>query len=337
MTTEVTDIEIGTSSATEEVHFSGGLRGFPTDHGWALFPISDNPDSNALVFQSPQSHHRFATQECGLHLIGTSIRYELGNNSPPMNVWEPRRRDPSSGLNAADSWGAIAHQASSEGDNEYANFASYVSVCLKVSGLRLRDISNKYHDQLKWALGDKNKAGTWFSNHALLDLYADFHSLVSEMSSARDHLAKIAAIHVGAHDRIDSLARLEDWIARPKNSANVNQPFIRLLTSVLGAKDGHDWLRRLGEVRNEMLHRIPMGANKSVSGLTLQEINTSQGIIKSIRLAEPLSKTPLSRQGPDPLTELSQISSNLEHLCRAACRLAKYPIVLPQFKRKTPT
>ena len=337
MAVEVTDLEIGKPFATEEVHFSGGLRGFPTNRGWALFPVSEDADSDTLVFRDPQSHLQFATLECGLQFIGTCVHYRMDDNSPPMDVWEPSKKDLSNGLSAADSWSAVAHQAASKGDNEYANCGSYVSVCLKVAGLRLRDVSNKYHDQLKWALSSHRKSGTWFSNAALLDLYADCHSLVSELSSARDHLARIAAIHAGAPDRIDSLSRLEDWVHKPSNRAHVTEPLIHLFLSASGTKESPNWLRRLGDVRNEMIHNLPMGANKRVSGLVLQEFSTSHGTIKTIRLAEPLSKTPLVNQGPDPLIELSQLSTNLERLCRAAWKMARYPALPPQFINKSAT
>lgn len=337
MEVEVTDVTFGKSSSTEEAHFSGGLRGLPMTQGWILYPVSGDPDSDALLFKDPQSHFNFATQECGLHFIGACIHYQIDDKSPPMDVWEPGRRDASNGLNAADSWGAIAHQAELKGDQEYADCASYISVCLKVAGLRLRDASNKYHAQLKWALGDNTKRGIWFSNAALLELYADFHSLVSELSSTRDHLAKLAGIHVAAPERIDSLVRLEDWLEKPVNREHTGQPLIQLLLEASGTKESPSWLRRVGEIRNEMLHRVPMGANKSVSGLTLQDIHTSQGTVTSIRLAEPFHTRPLISQGPDPLIELSQLSNNLEHLCRLAWKLGKYPALLPNFTSKAAT
>lgn len=337
MAIEVTDLKIGKSYATEEVYFSGGLRGSRTTRGWALYPVSEDPNSDALVFQNPQAHLRFATQECGLRFIGTCVRYQMDADSPPMDVWEPGKRDPSNDLNAADSWSAIGHQAEMAGESGYANCAKYLSVSLQLAGLRLRDVSREYHDQLRWALRAREKPGTWFSNAALLDLYADCHSLVSELSSARDHLAKVAAIHVGAPDKIDSLARLEDWIRRASNRSHINQPMVALILSAAGTKENPSWLRRLGEIRNQMLHTLPMGANERVSALALQEIATSMGIIKVIRLAEPLSQTPFNKQDPDPLIELSQISTSMEYLCRAGWKLAKYPASLPNFIEKPAT
>lgn len=328
---EVTVLETGTSYFHEEVYFSGGLRGAPTNLGWALYPISSDPNSNVLEFQSPQAHLHFATQECGLHFIGTCIRYAKNSDAPPMDVWEYGKRDSSNNLNAADSWSAVGYQAQMAGDHEYATCAKALSVSLKIAGLRLRDISRKYHDQLRWALRDGKKVGTWFSNAALLELYADCHSLASELSSARDHLARLAAIHVGTPDKIDSLARLVDWISKDINHSHANQSMVVLILSGYGTKENPGWLRRLGTIRNEMLHTLPMGANVRVSGLTLQEVITSLGVVTMIRLAEPLNRTRLADQGPDPLIELAQLSVNMEQLCRAGWKLAKYPASLPQF------
>ena len=325
MDVEISDLKIGKSYATEEVHFSGGLKGAPTNQGWALFPVSDNQESDVIVFKEPKAHLEFATQECGVRYLGTCIKYMSGNNSPSMEIWEFGARDPKNGLGAADSWATIGHQAEKAGDTRYAEVASYVSATLRAAELRLRDVSNGYQDQLNWALADKQPPGRWYSNAALHDLYADFHSLISELSSARDHVATVAAMHAGAPDRIESLARLEDWIGKPANQTHAADPMIHILLDCLGSKDMPGWLRKMGDIRNEMLHRVPMSANKSVAGLVLEQIHTSLGAVSKIRLAEPLSKTPLSQQEQDPLIDLSQFSTNIEFLCRAIWKHAKYP------------
>ena len=332
-----TRVSVGVSHVTESVHFTGGLRGIPTNRGWALFPVPGTDELSALVFQSPRAHYEFAFRECQQQYIGTCLEYKESGNSPPMDVWESGAHDKANNLSAADSWNAVAYQASEAGDDEYADCATYISVCLRVAGLRLRDVSNKYHDQLKWALAGGRNIGTWFSNVALLDLYADFHSLASELSSARDHLARIAAIHAGAPDSVDSLARLEGWIKKSGNRHCSSEPIVASLQSASGEKGRPNWLRRLGSIRNEMLHRVPMGADKSVSALTLEVGNTSCGEVVTIRLGEP--QVPLDNQSPDPLFEFSQLASSLEQLCRTACKSAKYPAVLPEVKgiKRTPT
>ncbi len=130
MIKEVIDLQTATSYSTEEVYFSGGLRGAPTNLGWALYPISGDPNSDALVFQTPQAHLHFATQECGLQFIGTCVRYKMDPDAPTMDVWESTKKDPSNNLNAADSWGAVGHQAEMAGDRQYATYAKSLSVSL---------------------------------------------------------------------------------------------------------------------------------------------------------------------------------------------------------------
>jgi hypothetical protein len=167
---------------------------------------------------------------------------------------------------------------------------------------------------------------------ALMDLNADCHALASELASARDHLSRLAAIHAGAPSDVDSLAHLRKWVNKPANSAHATEPLVQLLLSASGTNVS--WLRRLGDIRNEMLHRIPMGANERASGLVLHEHVTTYGSIQTIRLGPLLSANLSNNLAPDPLVELSQLSTDLEHLCRDACQLAKYPAVLPQFTIK---
>lgn len=337
MPTEVTDLKVSRSYATEEVHFSGGLRGQLTNRGWALFPVSGDPEADALVFRTVEAHRSFVTNQCGLELVGVCVHYHMAGNSPPMDVWEPGSRDPKNGLNAADSWIAISHRALEEGDKEYADRATSIGICAKVAGLRLRDLSNEYHRQLAWALSEGKSIGTWFSNAAMFELYADCHSLVAELCAARDHLARIAAIHAEAPSKIDSLARLSEWVGKERNQSCANQPLIAQLLTANGTEGQPGWLSRLTALRNEMLHSLPMGADKRVSGLALEQMSTSQGTITTIRLAEPTHEKPLEAQGADPLVELSQLSKRFESLLRSAWPHARYPATLQEFVSRAAT
>lgn len=332
MAIEIEEIRIGKAHAEIETHFSGGLRGLQVVGGFALLPLAGEA---ALLFRAPQDLLRFATEECGVRYIGTCVKYMTGENAPIMHVWEHGQRDQKNGLDAAASWAAIAQSAELAGDSEYANCARYISVCLHVSWLRLRDISDRYFQQLKWALAENSKSEVWFSNIALLELSGDFHSLASELSSARDHLSRIAAIHAGASDSVDSLTRLDGWVRKKAGRPIVNQPMIDALLSAAGTDDFPGWLRRLGHIRNEMLHSVPMGANRSVSALALQDVKTSLGDIQIIRLGEPSSESVFANKRQDPLMEFSDLSLRLEDLCRVARRLAKYPAELMVLKGKS--
>lgn len=322
-------LEISKVLVQQDFHFTGGLKGFLTDKGWALVPVPAEKDTDALVFKTQNDHYNFATNICSAKFIGTCVHYNDDASTPPMDIWESGIRDKKYNLNIADCWSAISHQASAVKDHDYSDCSKHVSVCLRVAGLRLRDISNKYHAQLKWALANNTDSGTWFSNMAMLDLYADFHSFASELSSVRDHLARIAAIHIGAPDGIDSLARLIYWLDKKENNAKKMKPIPSLLLSASGTKSNPNWLLRLGTIRNEMLHRTPMAANESVAALTLKDISTVNGVVKTIRLGQPPKTIGHDDQAEDPLDELSTIYGNLEFLCREIQKYTRYQPVIP--------
>ncbi|UWX04209.1 hypothetical protein H1235_02450 [Pseudoxanthomonas sp. NC8] len=330
MDVDVPGLELGTAQAKEEIHFSGGLRGARTDQGWVLFPVSDDPEADAVVFKSSDAHFAFATKECGARYLGACITYRSGPNSPPMDAWEFGARDPANGLGAADSWSAICRQAHRAGDMRYAEKASFVAANLRGAGLKLRDVSNGYHEQLRWALADKTPPGRWFSNAALQSVYANFHALASELFSARDHLAAVVGMHVGAPERINGLSRLEDWISAETRQNSAQEPMVRLILDALGSETAPGWLRRLGDVRNEMLHRVPMSANRSVASLVLEARLTTMGDVTTIRMGKPPGDSTSSfGHMQDPLIEFGWLSGSLELLCRSMWKFAKYSPELP--------
>jgi hypothetical protein len=328
MDAEIEDLKVGKSYSTEEVHFSGGLRGLYLEQGWGLFPVRSGGNLEAIVV--PRAHDLSKlVKEAQCHYVGACIKHRSQGGHVPFDVWEPGDRD-TNGLRAADSWSAVAFRARESKKTEYAECASYVSVCLRSAGVRLRDVSTGYHDQLRWALLERQKVGVRFSNAAMLDLYVDFHSLVSELCSARDHLARLAAIHSGADQTIDSLARLEAWLSKPANASKKSEPLVLLLLGALGTKDSPGWLRLLGETRNEMLHRIPMGRNPLAAMFRLDEVQTTAGPVRTIRLV-PNSIRLEGELPRDPLETLSELSANLESLARLAWRVAKFPATIPEF------
>lgn len=247
-----------------------------------------------------------------------------GNGATPTEFWRPSFAPPAGRLYGADSWGAISHQAHLRGDTEYEEAARYLSVSIQAAGIRLRDVAKAHHDQLRWALQDDRQPGTSFSNVALFDLYLDFHSLATELCAARDHLARVAAMTVGAKESVDSMARLDDWLSKSINSDSAKDPLTALLLVAWGSKENPSWLRKLGDMRNQMVHKQPMAANPEAAMLRLMEVNTTAGPISTIRLA-PSRASGLDINGsPDPFVTLLELYNQLERLTRAASDVARY-------------
>ncbi|MCC4618351.1 hypothetical protein LL972_20545 [Xanthomonas campestris pv. asclepiadis] len=331
MSAQITEFKIGKAYTTQEVHFTGGLRAFDTQEGWSVFPLPVLNKCASIIFKSPAANLKFVTQ-CGARMVGMCAKYR---NSPDaeriqMEVFEFCARDIKSRLSAAETWEAVSFQAGQAGDEEYSNLAEFICRHLKAAGTSLKNISDSYHDQLQWAIEDGAKVGKWFSNAQLNNIYPNFHSLAAELCSARDHLARVAAIHVGAKSNVNDMMRLESWLNSSTNAGARENPLVALLLAEMGTKDNPGWLRLLGLVRNKMLHSMPMAGDPDYSSITLDEVSTVHGPVRTIRIGRPPSSSSSENFKGDPLIEFSELCLKLENLFRAAWRLAKYPAELPR-------
>jgi hypothetical protein len=211
------------------------------------------------------------------------------------------------------------------GDQRFSNLARYVSVSVHAAGVRLRDLANAHHEQLRWALIEGKKPGLRFSNTAMADLHLAFHSLAGELYSARDHLAHIAAIGCAAPEKVDGMGRLEEWLAKPVNATAARNPLVALLFANMGTKNTPGWLRILGELRNTIMHRQPMGANLAAGGLCVAESMARTGPVRAIRLV-PMNA---AIQGTDPFVELVELYKQFETLAIEATTRVPYRVDLP--------
>lgn len=321
---EVTNVKHGTTFYSEISYFTGGLIGMALQGGsYGLMPIARGVELIAILDLSWQRLNEI-TDQCGSRFVGSNQVLET-NVGPRNEIWKPSSALPADRLHGAESWSAISLQARIKGDREYEDAARYVSVSIQAAGIRLRDVAKGHHDQLRWALEEGMRPGSGFTNIALFDLYLDFHSLATELCAARDHLARVAAITVGAKDSIDSMARLEDWLRKPVNADLAKDPLTALLLIAWGSKESPSWLQTLGDIRNQMVHKQPMAANPEAAVLRLVEVNTTVGPISTIRLA-PLGTTDLNLVGaPDPFVTLLNLYNHMEQLVKSASGLARYP------------
>lgn len=271
-----------TSSMVEtidDVHLTGGLRASLTDGGWSLHPVRDG---NTLGFLRPMQLGQLMefVQAFGGRVFGGDA---ISNYKSvlPTRIWTPLPKPPKGRLQPADEWGVIAHAAARAGDNKASKLATHISFSLRAAGIRLRDASDQYYKQLVAALENGTKIGTQFANVPLADLYLAFHSLLSEMGSARDYLAAELARRVGAPTKVDSLARLAGWA-----SADIAaRPDIAAMLEAFRKSSADPWLYHLTDYRNLFLHREPIGSNKFAQLLRLGEREADGLRIPVIELA----------------------------------------------------
>ncbi len=324
MEIEASDIKMGTATQTETCYFTGGLCAHPLNDGNLLLaPVGVN-NKVLIGYRLSWTAVLDAIKAASCVMAGVNQRHDTG--SPTRSeVWRPDIPASRLKLHAGASWAALSHVARVSGDHQFADLARYVSVSIQAAGVRLKDLADAHHEQLRWALIEGKEPGVRFSNTAITNLHLAFHSLAGELYSARDHLAHIAAVGCNAPKNVDGMGRLEEWLANSVNAGAANNPLVTLLFANMGTKAVPAWLRILGEVRNTVMHRQPMDANPAAGALSVLESITRAGAVRTIRLVPMDAATP----GPDPFVELVGLYKQFETLAIEATTLVPYKVDLP--------
>lgn len=327
MSNAVEFLEIGSVRTTNVLYFTGGLRAVETvDRGLALLPLRGEGEVVALCDFTWPALQALA-QECGSRFVG--YNQEFDGKGVSEAFWNPGIGRLSKGLFAADLWGGISSNSGASGDADYARAARSISTSLTGAGHRMRDLSVHHHQQLCWAVADREPESS-FSNLPLSDIYRDFQALATDLCSARDYLAKVASFHLGLNESADSMARLEGAVGTKVDE--LLDPIARHLFANWGTKTDPKWLRELGDMRNKLVHRLPMAVDPHTRLLRLHSHSTSRGLVETIRLSASRHEHGNPAERADPFVLFSEMYDRVERLCSVTAGFAKHPGDLPTFQ-----
>jgi len=316
-----------TTRSAAELHVSGGIRAVGAgDKRWSWLPALAEGRTVQLDPLPINQIHALAT-DVGETLFGGDQISGL-ESSLAARVWTPLDGPQAGGLQPADLWNAVASNAERAADQKFAALARHIAFSLHAAGIRLRDASDHYHDQLIAALGDKRQSGERFSNIPMRDLHLAFHSVLSELASARDYLAAAFAHKLGAPDKVDALNRMADWLRAPSRSAMRSEPVISDMLEAYNAKGSDPWLYELTEYRNRFLHRQPMGASGVAPWLRYEEYERNGLTFPRIEL--PIADD-ADEAGPDALKQFVALYRRMTSLSAKALRHAPYDSELQHF------
>jgi hypothetical protein len=315
------DAKYGRVQTVDTLHFTGGLRGVRAEGGWRLGPFLRD-DRLAELGPVREVDIKATAVELKVHIFGADEAVQL---EPHLisRIWRPLVGLEARGKLPADTWANIAHRASEAGDEVYAQLARYLSVCLRASDIRLRDISDGYGTQLLAALAKRTEVGKRFANLPLADIHLAIHSFVAEMGAARDYLAAIVGRQLGAPASKDSLARLVDWLEADARKEQAATPVALALTKSWPEDAKDPWLRQLTAYRNLFLHRGPMGAQGMGSAPSLVAADSSFGEVRSLLL--PIPRRDEAEDTIDALTEFVRLHRQMLHLAADLADHSPFP------------
>lgn len=325
---DVTGVRYGTVEIRDAIHFTGGIRALRARGGWRLGPTVEQ---GTLSWSSrPLQPVQLAPVADHLGLV--MIAGEETSNPDsllPAWTWTPFDR-PGVPLRTADTWSMIGTAARMAGDTPYANLALSIASTVRAAGLQVRRASCEYHSQLVAAVHDRIRPGMRFSNTRIAELHLSFHSIVAELASARDYIATLAARRVGAPSKIDALNRLADWAGKSANSGALNDPLISHLLEISNPERANCWLFDIGEYRNFLLHRQPMGVQDSAYLLSLYEASFGQIPVFMLRLE--INNCPDDETRVDALTRFVGLHNELCRLADFASGFATYRPTMQHFR-----
>jgi hypothetical protein len=318
-------ITYGTTAVRTELHFTGGIRAYKSSEGWDIGPLL-RESGICAAGKVPDGQIGNLGSAAGLTLFGGD---EIsGIDTPlPSRVWTPLLGPPRLAQTASDTWGMISSQARLAGDNNYGGLASNIAVSLRAAGLQLRNASDEYHKQLLAALKSGQAVNKRFRNIPMEDLHLTVHSIVTEMGSARDYLAQVAARRVGAPANTDALARLKDWVKKSVNAAARNDVLVEPLLEASDPEGVDPWLDDITKYRKLFLHHEPIGT--TARWLVLEERESSVGSVRTIMMA--INMRPGADTICDALVRFVDLYARLCRLADFAATLAPYIAAPPAF------
>ncbi len=316
----VSGVQYGSVSVRDEIHFTGGLRALKARDGWRLGPIIERGRLGWLSRPLQSGQLAPVVDHLGLTMIAGE---ETSNPDSLLPSWRwVAFNRPGAPFKTADTWSMIATAARMEGDEVYANLARSIAYSVRAAGLQLRRASGEYHAQLLAALHDGKKPELRFSNTRVAELHLAFHSTITELASARDYIALLAARRVGAPPKVDALSRLADWVSKSANSSAKDDPLVSRLLAASDPSGSHPWLFHIGEHRNFLLHRQPMGVQDSAYMLKLRE--AAFGQIPIFLVCLEIDNLPGGETRVDALTRFVGLHNELCRLGDFATDFAAY-------------
>lgn len=254
--------QTGTSSFSLDVHLTHGLRGFlggdagESERRFVLHPIIAPTAINGIgPYLLPEI--QALSVEHGLAVLGVDS-IDDPKSTLRTRMWYPLSATTQRTQAAADLWSNISQNHEEHADPKDVSLARYLSFSLRAAGIRIRDASDQYHKQLRAAVREKSRDGKRFSNVPMLDLALAIHAALSELGSARDYLATWFARGLGAQSKVDSLARLLDWL--PKGPDKGSWPIgLGELHEAMEPAATDPWAHHLTTLRNLHIHRQPVG------------------------------------------------------------------------------
>jgi hypothetical protein len=282
-----------------------------------LFPTTEGKVLKFNGVAQKRDYYR-ALRSAGLDLIGHERWDEIPGEltQPIWTQFDQGKHD----LEIEHVWAGIAHSLRQKGEAELSDVAKQVGFALRTSGLRARDCSAEYQWQNSYAVNQKTKPGGRFSNMKSFDLDMALHSLLVEMGTARDYLARFISRQILREETsVDAMAKLHERLKAGKVQAQTPeaQQVVNSVLTICDQASPDGWMARLGRFRNLIVHRAPLASLRDGQWITAQTIAIGQASAFQINYLIPSDPLIAEAVGQvDALTHFLGLQRRLREFAR---------------------
>ncbi|QSB00880.1 hypothetical protein JWZ98_19860 [Methylomonas sp. EFPC1] len=248
------------------VHLKGGLRCTnEANPKCELYPASKN---QSFIFNT--SHYKLLyssieslNQEIiGIEFIDNSYQAK-GADLPEWRAYNKSCSDRWINEEAAILWGNLGNSAYTIKDGRLWDLSNRISHQLRVCGWRVKELSDRYHEQLLAILERENhvKEIKFMDNFTWL-CYLSIQTFLIDACILRDYLAEFIAAHiVDFHNIRNKNINSMSSLLKDIKKMSIEDVLIRELLSITS---GNGWLKALGEYRDLVVHSAPIAQAEKI-------------------------------------------------------------------------
>ncbi len=234
------------------VHLLGGLRA--VDAGTGHVYVQAHADKRFIYFPSPPYAELYSSlKKLGFPVVGVEFVERVSHAAPDWWFSPPAGQFRLMAESRA--WSEMRHLARTERRSDIVDISRRCAVLLELLGIRILQMSNAYNGAYLAQAGDGLlKAGHLFDNTYVAHIEAAIHAFLTDATNLRDLIFEFVWRFI-FNEKTDSWSFKKIRL----RSGEADEPVGKELVDAGTA----GWLKRLTDLRNDVVHVAPIGAHHS--------------------------------------------------------------------------
>lgn len=248
------------------VHLQGGLRAIDDRSG--QIHVQVHSSRRFIRFEAPEYANLYATlQAFGFRVIGAEFITNRGFAAPDW--WFSPPKGQFKLTHECREWSYVRHAASTENKRNVVDITRRCSALLELLGIRVWQMSNAYNGAyLAASSTGELPVGNLFDNTYTPHIEAAIHAFLADAASLRDLMCEFTWKNILKEE--GEVRKIGRFMTCAKDATN---PLAQEL--IYEGKNG--WIKRLSDLRNDVLHFAPIGTQHTFPPCQAREVQMPQG------------------------------------------------------------